>query len=249
MCQLKEDHMNFRFIALSLLLFLSACLAPKPAPSLNLQYTPAAQPMREQNITVALVKTRILGSPMNDNSDKEPGPADTIPYTYDNDYAPRLQQAMAIDIEKILRAKGFTVKQSFDSLDQVPFEDKRKVDLIVVSTFDMGPQVTNTQKIYHYPSGTNPVINTGTVELVGTVSVVFLEPLTMEKVMTKTVDVTSLNSNRPVEYQKQTEASYGFIELLNRVYPRLMAQVEKSINAYDLQTALKKMKPLGGNNP
>ena len=71
----------------------------------------------------------------------------------------------------------------------------------------------------------------------------------MEKVMTKTVDVASLNSNSPVEYQNQTEASYGFIELLNKVYPRLMAQVEKSINAHDLQTALKKMKPLGGNNP
>jgi hypothetical protein len=242
--------MWLRFITVSVLLSLSACSTPQPAPSLNLSYTPAVRSTRGNSITVALVKPLFTGTQqVNDNSDKEPGPPDAIAQIYNNNYSQRLQNALLASIENILSARGFIINLSFGTFDQIPLTDKQKIDLIVLTTFDLGPLVTNNQTIYQYPTGTRLVTNVGTVELIGTLTVEFVDPLSKTKVMTKTVDVTSLSSNAPVEYNDQTEAGDKFIELLNRIYPRLMARVEKEINTNDLQEALKNFKRLKEKRP
>lgn len=243
--------MQFKVITVTMLLCLSiasACTTPKPPPSLNLQYTPATQGPKNNNFTVAIINPVVTVTPPNDNSDKEPGPADTIPYIYTSDYAPRLQKAILFDLEKILKAKGLIVNQSFDSIDQVMPEDKRKIVLLVALTFDGSPQVTNVQNIYRYPTGTTHITNTGTIQLTGTVSVEFIEPRSMNKIMTKTFDINSLSLHDSVEYEDQADAQEKCIELLNEVYPVLMRKVEKEINVGILVKELNNIKNLNDNS-
>jgi hypothetical protein len=237
--------MQLQAISVLMLLLISAvsaCTAPKPAPSLNFHYTPNTQVDKGNRMTVAMINPDVTGTPANDNSDKEPGPADTIPYAYTNDYALRLKKSMLYDFENILKAKGFLINQSFDSTTQVSAEEKQKIDLFIAPTFDGGPLVTNNQTIYHYPTGTVLITNTGTIRLIGTVTVEFIEPQSMEKIMIKTFNIDSLGLSNSAEYQDQADALEKCMELLNEVYPVLMAKVEKEISKDTLQKLLNNIK-------
>jgi hypothetical protein len=241
--------MRFRVASTALLFFsliLTSC-TPKPAPSLNLQYTPGPPTDKGKSISVSVINPYVIGTPANDNADKEPGPADTIPHVYTSDYTLRLQKAMLSDFENIFRVKGFTINQSFESVDQIPQEEIQKTDLLIAPTFDGGPLVTNNQTIYRYPTGTILVANIGTIQIIGTLTVEFIDPKSMKKIMTKTVYTDSFGSSFAAEYQNEGEAQEKCMELLNEAYPVLMRRAEKEINVDNLLKALKDIRLLNEN--
>jgi hypothetical protein len=240
----KEDVMWSRLAVVSLVFVLYACAAPISTPSLNLLYTPTTRALGN-NISIMLATPSYTGSPQQgDDANKEIGPDDTIPVIYVRDYLMRLQNSMQTDLEKIFIAKGFILARPSDSLGDIPSSDKQKNDLDVITTFDFGPQVTNYQKVLHYPTGNVVVMNEGTLALTGTLTMTYAEPLTKRAVIVKKFDMTSLSADIPIEYQDQTDAENKFTERINIYYPRLMAKIEKSINAEEILMALKNIRML-----
>jgi hypothetical protein len=234
-------------IPILLFFFLSACMPPKPAPTLNLQYAPAPVTAGAKNMTAVLVKPVFTGVLSGlENQDEEPGPADSISLKYSRDYSSRIQQSLLADSTTIFTMHGFAVHPSVDSVDQIMLLERKELDFIVILSHTIQPQVENSQTIYHYPSGTR-VANVGTVQFTGVITLEFKEPISGEIVLTKKIDVASLRSNSLQEYEDQTEAETKCLELLNSIYPDLMNQVEKNvrkIDLADLQALLRKSRSM-----
>jgi hypothetical protein len=251
---MKEDDMWFRLVAAALLLVLPACVAPQPAPTLDLRYAPNVPALAKNNITIAVLEPSYRATQQPNAAveetemETEIGPADTIPYKYNTDYVPRLQNSLQADLEKLFIAKGFIVSKASGSFVDKSTSDGQKADLVVAASFDLGPLVTNNQKIIRYPTGTVRVVNEGVVELKGSLTIELVEPASKQKLVTKKIDVASLNANTPMEYEDQKEAEEKFLVLLNKVYSRMMAKLEKSIKADELQAAINTTRRLKEKN-
>lgn len=236
-------------IPILLFFFLSACMPPKPAPTLNLQYAPAPVTAGAKNMTAVLVKPVFTGVLSGfENQDEEPGPADSISLKYSRDYSPRIQQSLLADITTIFTMHGFAVHPSVDSVDQIMPLERKELDFIVMLSHTIQPQVENSQSRYHYLFiGKTIISNIGTVKFTGVLTLDFKESISGEIVLTKKIDIASLRSNSLQEYEDQTEAETKCLELLNSIYPDLMNQVEKNvrkIDLADLQALLRKSRSM-----
>jgi hypothetical protein len=231
--------MQLRLVVLAMLFIVPACMAPLPTPTLELKYAPTSLTTPSNNITLTLIKPRYAAIPLVSNDlEKEVSPIDTVHEIYSIKQSPRLQGALDADLRNIFIAKGFLVSKASDSFYDLSPTDRQKIDLIVVPVFDLRPLVENNQNVYHYPTGTTRVINTGTVQLIGSLTIEFIEPTSQQKLLTKKVDVMSLSANAPVEYEDQAEAETKFLLLLNKVYPRLMKKIDESIQANELRAVI-----------
>lgn len=100
------------------------------------------------------------------------------------------QQAMAKDVEEIIIAKGFTLRGPYLSHDEMIFDDKRRTDVLI--QIEIAPQFTATEggwktitsimgsayTTYRYIAKTS---------LVGKINLSGVEPLTNEKIWSKSV--------------------------------------------------------------
>lgn len=242
--------MRLKLFIVATLLAVPACVAPQTAPSLDLKYAPVGRTVAPRNnIAIVLLKPRYAARPLVSNDlEKEISPADTVPEIYNTKQSPRLEASLQTDMGNLFNAKGFLVSKTSGSFDALPATDKQKIDLVATTVFDFGPLVTNNQNAYRYPTGDTRYTNTGSIQITGTLTIEFKEPGSHQTIMTKKIDVTALSSNLAGEYEDQAEAESKFIELLNKVYPRLMAKIDKSINADELQAALAKRKQLKDKN-
>lgn len=231
--------MRLQLITAVLVFILPACMAPVPAPTLDLKYAPTGQAAPASNITLTLLKPHYMNVPPATNDlEKEVSPVDTIPALYAAKQAPLLQEAIEADLGKIFIAKGFLVSKASGSSDNLAQTEKQKTGLVAVPIFDLRPLVDNNQTVYHYPGGSMKVVNTGTVQLAGSLFIEFIEPITQRKLLTKKVEVTSLSANVPMEYEAEAEAETNFLLLLNKVYPRLLKKLEESIHPDELRAAI-----------
>ncbi|HUL01059.1 MAG TPA: hypothetical protein VLX29_09405 [Nitrospirota bacterium] len=234
--------MRFRVIVGSLVLVLYACAAPKPAPTLNLYYSPTVR-AQGNNITILLTRPSYTGSQqLSVSTNKEIGPDDTIPAIYTNDYSVRLQNAIQTDLEKILIAKGFMLARSSDPWSDSTSSDMSKIDFTIFTIIDFGPQVSNYQRVLHFPTGSVVVMNEGTVAFTGSLIIKFVDPLTKKTIIAKTVTMASLDADNPIEYEDLTDAENKATELINKFYPRLLTKIEKSISTDELLAALTDIK-------
>lgn len=231
--------MQLRLVVLAMMFIVPACMSPLPTPTLELKYTPASLTAPSNHITLTLIKSRYAAMPLVSNDlEKEVSPIDTVHEIYSTKQSPRVQGALDADLGNIFMVKGFLVTKASGSFDDLSPTDRQKIDLVVVPIFDLRPLVDNNQTVYHYPAGSTKVVNTGTVQLAGSLLIEFIEPMTHQKLLTKKVEVTSLSANVPMEYEDQAEAETKFMLLLNKVYPRLMKEIEESIQADELRAAV-----------
>jgi len=204
---------------------------------LNLQYVPAGQASVPASLRVALVMPQYTGSqPGEMDIEKEPGPDDSIPRIYRDEYLPNIQASLLLNLKKILISKGFTVGKSYSSLEKITDQEKQSTDIIVITTFDFAPQVNNNQTITSFPTtGYRSAGNQGTLQFVGFLKMQFLDSRSGKVLVSKTIDVGSLSSE--VEYEEKEEAEYQCLLMLNGLYPELMKRIDKSIDAKELITA------------
>jgi hypothetical protein len=240
--------MLLRLVVVALMLVISACMTPQPAPSLDLKYVPSAQAALPNSMILALTQPRSISAPpLSNDLEKETSPVDTVPEIYAAKQIPRLQVSLEADLEKLFIAKGFLVSKSTSSVEGLVATDKQKISLMVVPLFDLAPLVNNDQTVFHYPGGVTRVRNIGTVQLTGSVTLEFLDPISKQKLLTKRIDVASFSANAPAEYEDQAEAETKFMLLLNKVYPRLMKKIEESIRPDELRTAITQSRRLQEN--
>jgi hypothetical protein len=132
-------------------------------------------------MTIAIIKPQTSGTMFNDVLISS-GPDMRRAMDYGND----MLKAAKGDIEKILIAKGFNTLGPYDSIDEMTYSEKERASLLYVPVFDanmdfMGGNVTQGS------SGT--VNQQATVNMRGSVSIGFLEPMTREKVWMKGFDL------------------------------------------------------------
>jgi hypothetical protein len=108
------------------------------------------------------------------------------------------QSALGSDMEELIIAKGFTMKGPYLGYDEMVFEDKKRVDMAIM--IEIAPVFTaadggwkehvnllNRQLTYTYE---------GTVSLVGKINITGVEPLTNEKIWSKSVLIPNVENIR-----------------------------------------------------
>ncbi len=239
---------GFLFVLLLVLAVISGC-ATHQMNMLNLSYTPDSHKPKT-DIKVAVVKPKytaahkveqqfsnsLFGSMM---ESKMP-PDFALKTKYNRDYSVRIEDAMKTDMEKILSAKGFSVSKSYDNTDEITYAEKKNISLIVEPEFDMSPIIRNEHSCL-------PVIgcsDKGSVSLTGSVKFVALEPMSKEKIVIKTVDLSSLGMATAVDYVGTNNADDTLVNMLNSTYPLLLAKIDKIIDADEINQSLSDIQKL-----
>jgi len=237
---------------LSLSIGIFSCAPKAQTATLNLSYTPKSYAKEKTNIKVAIVKpivtykekfsesisTSPFGALLAQNM-----PADyRLKSKYYADYVQRLRNAMLTDLERIAESKGLKVVGGFDNIDEITYSDKKNIDYVIVPEFDFGPVIRNKRECL-------PVIgcqDKGTIQFVGNVKLVFYEPMSMEKIIIKRVDLSSIGYNNAVEYSGYEDADNKLMTLLNNIYGKIMARMEKILDVDELKHNLENVKVLKG---
>lgn len=139
------------------------------------------------------------------------------------------QQALRSDIEELIVAKGFSLKGPYVSHDEMIFEDKKRADVLI--QIEIAPRFTAQAggwktNISILGPAYNSYTYSGTASLVGKINLSGVEPLTNEKIWSKSVLIPNVEN-----IQIETSAKYNRVlnnlELLND--PGVYNQVGKAL--------------------
>jgi len=97
-----------------------------------------------------------------------------------------LSKSMAIDLDKIIVAKGMTVTGPFESLDMMTYPDKKNADLSLTPEFFINVQ---GRDITGWGGKEGWFAKTVEVKVEGWVVLILREPLTSEKIWVKKIEV------------------------------------------------------------
>jgi hypothetical protein len=127
------------------------------------------------------------------------------------------QTALANDIEEVIIAKGFTIKGPYVSHDEMIFEDKKRTDVLI--QIEIAPRFTAQEggwKSHFSLTTANRTVYSyaGTVSLVGKINISGVEPLTNEKIWSKSVAIPNVE-NIQIETSSKYTRPLNDIELLN----------------------------------
>ncbi len=102
------------------------------------------------------------------------------------------KQAMGNDLEELIIAKGFTMKGPYSALDEMVFEDKKRTDMII--QIEIIPDFASSEgnwKVNNAIIGQMSYSYSGKTSLVGKINITGIEPLTNEKIWSKSVQIPS----------------------------------------------------------
>jgi hypothetical protein len=109
----------------------------------------------------------------------------------------RFQEALGSDIEELIIAKGFTMKGPFSDFDEMIFDDKKSTDVAI--KIEILPQFTAVEGGWQtHVSILGPSYNTysynGKCSLIGKINLAGVEPLTNEKIWSKSVNIPNVEN-------------------------------------------------------
>lgn len=115
-------------------------------------------------------------------------PADTKEYG-------ALRDALARSLLEYMTAQGMTVSGPYAAVDDMTFPEKKQADLLLSAEFDTDATVpTGSSAPGSFFSPDPTVSSSGNCRLAGRVSFVVWEPLSMQRMWSKTLDVTPLTT-------------------------------------------------------
>lgn len=176
------------------------------------------------------------------------------------------RQALGNDIEELIIAKGFSMKGPYTAFDEMVFEDKKRTDIAIqieiVPTFtavEGNWQSHNTLLGAAFTTYTY----TGKASLIGKINLTGTEPLTNEKIWSKSVSIpnveniaiaTTTKYNRPLLGDEilQDPGIYNAIgKALQLQYAGILTKIESHFNAEEfgaLKNQIKELKSKKGFN-
>lgn len=174
-----------------------AMLKPPPAPvkqTFSFDYKLAAtEKLGSAGTVIALIK---------------PNYGNTFEYG-DNDLFRRLKLSMADDVEELIIDKGFVIKsdEPFESLDDMIFDDKKNTDMAI--KIELNPEFASANgnwktNLNLLSTGPSTYSYSGTVSLIGKITLTGIEPLSGQKIWTKSVTIPEIQ-NIPI----RTELVYA----------------------------------------
>lgn len=163
-----------------------------------------------------------------------------------------LQKSLAIDLDKIIIAKGMTVTGPFENLDMMTYPDKKNADLSLTPEFFVNPQSRDTSQWIDVGSYFKKAVE---VKVDAWVALMLREPLSSEKIWIKKVEVGEETEQAEIYAQKVDRGpvkpgsrlhNYGLGEfvydgrkdavanILKKMYPGIMQTVWKYINTDEI---------------
>ena len=168
------------------------------------------------------------------------------------------QKAMQGDIQEIIVAKGFNLKGPFQEFGEMIFDDKKRTDMVI--QIEIAPAFTAQEggwnAKYHMnllSTGASYYTYTysGTASLVGKINLTGIEPLTNEKIWTKSVNIPGIENisiNSTTEYSRQLSSTElmsdpGVYNALGKALMVQYAGIMDKITAYFSVEEFSSMKP------
>jgi len=127
------------------------------------------------------------------------------------------QQAISKDVEELIIAKGFTLKGPYQSHDEMVFEDKKRTDVLI--QIEIAPQFTAFEGGWKTISSIMGSAYTtyrylAKASLVGKINLSGVEPLTNEKIWSKSVLIPPVE-NIELQSSYRYQATVPWAELRN----------------------------------
>jgi len=129
----------------------------------------------------------------------------------------RFQTALKNDVEELIISKGFSLKGPYQAFDEMVFDDKKVTEMLI--EIEIAPEftahqgswktsftlMTTSRAYYHY---------SGMVSLVGKINISGVEPLTHEKLWSKSVLIPNVE-NIEIRTSGKYDHALNDIELIN----------------------------------
>lgn len=106
----------------------------------------------------------------------------------------RFKDALSNDIEELIVAKGFSLKGPYTAFDEMVFGDKKTIDMAI--KIEIEPEFTSVDGHWqqHVSIPYNIYTYSGTASLVGKINISGIEPLTNERLLTKSVSIPNIEN-------------------------------------------------------
>jgi hypothetical protein len=169
--------------------------------------------------------------------------------------------ALGNDVEELIVGKGFTMKGPFQAFDEMIFEDKKRTDIAI--QIEISPQFTAAEG--DWKSKLNFALvggsyttwtYTGKVSLIGKINLSGVEPLTREKIWSKSVSIPHVENISIQTSNKYPQPLNGYEiyhdpgvynavgKALNAQYEGIMDKVAAHFNADEFMTLKNQIKEL-----
>jgi hypothetical protein len=167
------------------------------------------------------------------------------------------RQALGNDIEELIISKGFTLKGPYQAFDEMVFEDKKRTDVTI--QIEIVPDFTSSEgswKESYIPLIGSSFSYSGKTSLVGKINLTGIEPMTNEKIWSKSVLIpkveniliqTSGKYTRPLESSElyQDAGVYNAIgKALQEQYAGIMDKVAAHFNPEEFSSLKNQIKEL-----
>lgn len=107
----------------------------------------------------------------------------------------RFRSALGNDIEELIIAKGFNMKGPYTAMDEMIYDDKKGIDVAI--QIEIVPEFTAVQgrwKSHYVPLGGISYSYSGKASLVGKINLTGIEPLTNQKIWSKSVSIPNVEN-------------------------------------------------------
>ena len=224
-------------IALLVILVSTGCLTARPPriaePTPNFSWEPPSKEpssgMSISMVTPALSSESKLGS-----------------YNQ-NKYFEMFMRSLQGDLERTLLAKGFIVKGPFRSLDDMTYPDKKAAPLTLFPEVVLVLNESYTLNVAEPgPFGSQSVRRQGTVAASGLVKFTVIEPMSVQKIWLKKVDLPQATSTIDVDlfmdetgrlnqfHDNRDNSDAAVIDVLNKAYPEIMQKFWSYLNGEEI---------------
>ncbi len=199
--------MNLPRISLLLTFFISGCFTAKQ-PSTTTKNTFTFEYSQKESTTLGSAKMLI---------------AFVKPY-YAEEFSSKsselftaFKKAIGNDIEELIISKGFSLKGPYESFDEMIFDDKKNTQILI--NIEISPRFTAHEGSWkshlNLLSPQNPTYSyIGKVSLVGKININGVEPLTNEKIWSKSVSIPNVE-NIQIETSERYSRVLNDLELIN----------------------------------
>lgn len=122
----------------------------------------------------------------------------------------RFKDALGSDIEELIIAKGFTMKGPYTALDEMVYDDKKGVDIAI--KIEIVPEFTAVEgrwRQHYVPLSGIAYSYSGKASLVGKINLTGVEPLTNQKIWSKSVSIPNVENIDIQTSSRYTEPLQG----------------------------------------
>lgn len=151
------------------------------------------------------------------------------------DYMSAMREALGRSVLQYFTSNEFTVSGPFAKVDEMSFPEKKQADLLLVIEIDLMPAFPMV-----VGSARNSVTS-GSCSVGGAISFVLWEPLSMQRMWSKSVDVTKSRdcSTTGSWAYVQQDLVNGMARLYESAFPEVMRAAEKYFHPDEVQVVKK----------